>query len=233
MLNGSLAHSWSLSIKEAETLQERFSSLVEKQDRLLRTIGQVTGLDVAYERGGTRLFAAVVTQSVDTLAVLETATHEDSACFPYVPSLFSFREAPPLIAAFAKLAHTPDLLICDGHGIAHPRRFGLACHVGLLLDIPTIGCAKSHLIGHFGPPGDRRGDYSFLSHDGETIGAVLRTQDGTKPVFVSIGHRISLATACAWVLRLAASYRQPEPIRAANWLANQIRQNYVHSKGLL
>jgi len=156
----------------------------------------VAGADVAYESGGDRLFAAVVTQDLQTLAVLEAGTQQDLACFPYIPGLFSFREIPPLARALAKLAHAPDLLICDGHGLAHPRRFGLACHLGVLFDIPTIGCAKSCLIGQFDSPGDRRGDCSLLTYEGETIGAVLRTQDRRKPVFVSIGHRISLSSAC-------------------------------------
>jgi deoxyribonuclease V len=223
MLEPIQSHPWCLSVDEAETLQARFARLVERSDRLPGTIGRVAGADVAYETGGDRLFAAVVTQDLKTLGILETGTHQDLACFPYEPGLFSFREIPPLARALAKLAHPPDLLICDGQGLAHPRRFGLACHLGVLFDIPTIGCAKSCLIGRYESPGDRRGDYSFLTHEGETIGAVLRTRDRTKPVFVSIGHRISLPTACAWILRLCPRYRQPEPIRQANRLANQYR----------
>jgi len=223
MLEPILSHPWCLSVGEAETLQARFAGLVEKSDRLPSTIGRVAGADVAYEAGGDRLFAAVVTQDLETLATLETGTHEDLACFPYTPGLFSFREIPPLARALAKLAYAPDLLICDSQGLAHPRRFGLACHLGVLFDIPTIGCAKSCLIGQYESPGDRRGDYSLLEHEGETIGAVLRTRDRTKPVFVSIGHRISLPTACTLILRLCPRYRQPEPIRQANQLANRIR----------
>ena len=218
-----LSHRRCLSVDEAKTLQARLAGLVERSDRLSTTIGRVAGADVAYEARGNRLFAAVVTLDFEPLSILETATHEDSACFPYISGLFSFREIPPLIRALTKLTHAPDLLICDGQGLAHPRRFGLACHLGLLLNIPTIGCAKSCLIGDYHSPGDRRGDYSLLTHKGETIGAVLRTQDRTKPVFVSIGHRVSLATACAMILRLAPSYRLTEPIRQANRLANYIR----------
>jgi deoxyribonuclease V len=219
-----LSHSWRLSVEEAEALQKELAGLVEKTDRLPETISRVAGGDVAYETDGNQLFAAVAVLEAQTLAVVETATHEDQACFPYVPGLFSFREIPPLAEALAKLAHAPDLLICDGQGLAHPRRFGLACHLGVLFDIPTIGCAKSCLIGQYEPPGDRRGDYSLLTHEGETIGAVLRTQDRTKPVFVSVGHRISLATACAWILRLASCYWLPEPIREAHKFANQLRR---------
>jgi deoxyribonuclease V len=224
MLELMLSHPWCLSVGEAESLQTRFAGFVEKSDRLPRPFCRVAGADVAYESGGDRLFAAVVTQDLQTLTVLEVGTQQDLACFPYIPGLFSFREIPPLARALAKLAQPPDLVICDGHGLAHPRRFGLACHLGVLFDIPTIGCAKSCLIGQYDSPGDRRGDCSLLTHEGETIGAVLRTQDGRKPVFVSIGHRISLSSACAWILRLAPCYRQPEPIRQANQLANHMRK---------
>jgi deoxyribonuclease V len=159
MLEPKLSHLWCLSVGEAEMLQARLAGLVERSDRLPRTIGRVAGADVAYETGGDRLFAAVVMQDLSTLRVLETGTHEDLAFFPYVPGLFSFREIPSLTAALAKLAQPPDLLICDGQGLAHPRRFGLACHLGVLFDIPTIGCAKSCLIGQYDSPGDRRGDF--------------------------------------------------------------------------
>jgi deoxyribonuclease V len=158
MLESILSHPWCLSVGEAETLQARFAGLVEKSDRLPSTIGRVAGADVAYEAGGDRLFTAVVTQDLETLATLETGTHEDLACVPYMPGLFSFREIPPLARALAKLAHAPDLLICDSQGLAHPRRFGLACDLGVLLDIPTIGCAKSCLIGQYESPGDRPGE---------------------------------------------------------------------------
>jgi deoxyribonuclease V len=218
-----LSHRWCLSVDEAKALQARLAGLVERSDRLPTTIGRVTGADVAYETRGNRLYAAIVTLDFETLSILETATHEDSACFPYISGLFSFREIPPLVRALTKLTRAPDLLICDGQGLAHPRRFGLACHLGVLFDIPTIGCAKSCLIGHYHSLGDRRGDYSLLTHKGETIGAVLRTQDRTKPAFVSIGHRVSLATACACILRLTPFFQLPEPIRQANRLANCIR----------
>jgi deoxyribonuclease V len=223
MLKPRLSHRWCLSVDEGKTLQARLAGLMERSDRLPTTIGRIAGADVAYETRGNRLYAAVVTLDFETLSILETATHEDSACFPYISGLFSFREIPPLVRALTKLTRAPDLLIRDGQGLAHPRRFGLACHLGVLFGIPTIGCAKSCLIGYYDSPGNRRGDCSLLIHKSETIGAVLRTQDRTKPVFVSIGHRVSLATACATILQLAPSYRLPEPIRQANRLANHIR----------
>jgi deoxyribonuclease V len=220
-----LSHPWSPSVAEAEGLQQQLAGLVEQTDRLPNPVRRVAGADVAYAVEGDRLFAAVAVLDVQTLALAETATHEDHACFPYVPGLFSFREMPPLAGALARLTQPPDLLVCDGQGRAHPRRFGLACHVGVVFDVPTIGCAKSCLIGRYDEPGDRRGDCSPLIHEGETVGAALRTREGTKPLFVSVGHRISLATACAWILRLAPRYRQPEPIRQANQLASQLRHD--------
>jgi deoxyribonuclease V len=223
MVGARLSYETPETIDEAIALQQRLASLVETTNRIPDLIERVGGADVAYETGGERLFAATVIVDANTSAPLETSTHEDLARFPYVPGLFSFREFPPLAEALSKLAQAPDLLICDGQGLAHPRRFGLACHVGVVFDIPTIGCAKSRLIGEYDEPGDKRGDYSMLWHQGETIGAVLRTRDRTKPVFVSVGHRISLVTACEWILRLASKYRQPEPIRQANALANQLR----------
>jgi deoxyribonuclease V len=220
-----LSHPWCPSVGEAEALQKELAGRVEQADRLPDPVRRVAGADVAYATEGDRLFAAVVVLEAQALAVTETATHEDNACFPYVPGLFSFREMPPLAGALARLTRPPDLLVCDGQGRAHPRRFGLACHVGVMFDLPTIGCAKSCLLGQYDEPGNHRGDYSLLTHEGETVGAVLRTRPGTKPLFVSVGHRISLATACAWILRLAPSYRQPEPIRQANQLASRLRHD--------
>lgn len=214
-----------LSPAEAVAFQERYAGLVETADRLPELIRRVAGVDVAYDRVTDRLFAAVVVLAFPNLELIETATHVDRVTFPYLPGLFSFREFPPLAKALEKLSQPPDLLVCDGQGVAHPRRFGLACHVGVAFDIPAIGCAKDRLIGDFDPPGEERGVTSPMIDNGETIGAALRTQNGIKPVFVSVGHRVSLTTACAWILRLTTSYRQPEPIRAANHLANKLRHD--------
>lgn len=214
-----------LSRDEAEALQRVGTQQVETSDRLPYPVKQVGGADVAYDLGSDWLMAAAVLVDATTLEVVQSSTHEDRARFPYIPGLFSFREMPPLIGALRKLQRLPDLLVCDGQGIAHPRRFGLACHVGVTLDIPTIGCAKTCLIGDYSPPGEQRGDRSALIHNDEVIGAVLRTQTRVKPVFVSIGHRISLSTACDWILRLTPTYRQPEPTRHANHLANQLRHD--------
>jgi deoxyribonuclease V len=165
----------------------------------------------------------VVVLDARTLETVETAGVRDRARFPYVPGYLSFREAPSVLRAFRKLERAPDLLMCDGHGRAHPRRFGLACHLGLWLDLPTIGCAKSRLIGTHAEPGRRRGCHRPLLDEGEVVGEVVRTRDGVRPVYVSVGHRIDLATARAWVIRLARAARLPEPIREAHLEVNRLR----------
>ncbi len=202
---------------EAEAVQHRLASLVERADRL-GDVRLIAGVDVGYaaDGAGDVLHSGIVTLDAVTLQPVESVVHADVARFPYVPGLFSFRELPPLLAAFERLAHRPDLVVCDGQGIAHPRRFGLACHLGLALDVPSIGCAKSMYIGEAGEPGEARGSHAPIVHEGEIVGAALRTQDGVKPVYVSVGHRVSLDTALSWVLRLALRYRQPETTRAAD-----------------
>ena len=174
----------------------------------------VAGLDVAYD--GDRLAAAVVVLDAADLSVRDTAVVLGTPAFPYVPGLFAFREVPALLAALEKLTVRPDVLICDGHGLAHPRRFGLASHLGVLTDLPAFGVGKTRLLGDWAPVGPRRGDRSPLIDAGETVGAVLRTQDGVKPVFVSVGHRMDLAGACDLTLALTPRYRLPETTRAAD-----------------
>lgn len=146
------------------------------------------------------------------------------ARFPYVPGLLSFREAPVLLAAIARLTARPDLLLLEGHGLAHPRRFGLACHVGVLLDLPAIGCAKTRLVGDHGEAADHRGARAALRHRGERVGTVLRTHQGVKPVFVSPGHRVTHDQCCRLVLSLSRRFRMPEPLRRAHVLANVERR---------
>ena len=184
----------------------------------------VAGADISFDRSSPELHAAVVVLDVESLEVVEIAGVRAGARFPYVPGYLSFREIPPLLEAFAKLETVPDLIVCDGQGRAHPRRFGLACHLGVLLDLPTLGCAKSRLIGDYREPGPRRGAHTQLRDGGEVIGEVVRTRSGVKPVFVSVGHRISLETARRTTLRLAARYRLPEPVRAAHREVNRLRR---------
>lgn len=184
-----------------------------------RPVTRVAGVDLAYAVGSDRLVAAAVVLDRSTLAVLDEAVVEGTATVPYTPGLLSFREAPWALAAIGRLTIEPDLVVCDGQGIAHPARFGLACHLGVALDLPTVGCAKTHFVGHFDPPAAPRGSRSPLTLDGDVVGTVLRTQDGVKPLHVSPGHRVSVATAADLVLELAARYRQPETTRAADHLA--------------
>lgn len=176
----------------------------------------LAGLDVAYDDDGDRLAAAVVVLDAETLEVRDTAVARGKPAFDYVPGLFAFREIPALLEALGKLSAPPDVLICDGHGLAHPRRFGLAAHLGVLTDRPSFGVGKTRLLGEWEPVGPRRGDSSALIDAGETVGAVLRTRAGVKPVFVSVGHRMDLATACALTLTLTPRFRLPETTRAAD-----------------
>lgn len=208
------------TVDEAVRLQVELASSVVREpppDFAPRT---ATGLDVAYATDSDLVAAAVVTVSVATGEVLESATAVGAAEFPYVPGLFAFRELPTLLTALEKLDTRPDLLVADGHGLTHPRRFGLACHLGVETDLPTIGVAKTPL-GQYTPPDQARGARTPLVDAGEEVGAALRTQPGVKPVFVSVGHRVDLATACARVLALAPRYRLPETTRQADHLSRE------------
>jgi deoxyribonuclease V len=216
-------HDWDLGFPEARALQERLRRRVVAADRL-GEVRSVAGVDISYDRSSPVLYAAVVVVDVRTAEPIEVAGVRAQARFPYVPGYLSFRELPAAIEAFEKLARRPDLVICDGHGRAHPRRFGLASHLGVWLDLPSIGCAKSVLIGRYREPGARRGCHTRLRADGETIGEAVRTRDGVKPVFVSVGHRVSLETARRWVLDLARGTRLPETTRAAHREVNRLRR---------
>ncbi|OWA33320.1 endonuclease V [Saccharibacillus sp. O16] len=209
-------HPWTLSEEEAITLQKELAARVRLTDPESLHIRYAAGVDVAYDTDDDRLVAAVVILDAHSLEVVETASAVGRPSFPYIPGLFSFREIPPVLQAFEKLEIVPDLIVCDGQGIAHPRRFGLASHLGMLLDTPSIGCGKTRLIGEYEEPASIRGSSSQLIDQGEVVGHVLRTQDQVKPVFVSPGHLVSLETACAWVLKLAPRYRLPETTRQAD-----------------
>ncbi len=213
-------HPWNLSEEEAILLQRHLAKQVVQED-LHQPIRYVAGVDVAYDSNEDHHFAAVVVLDAHSLEVVETALANVKVSFPYRPGLFSFRELPPIIDALAKLQKKPDLIVCDGQGIAHPRRFGLASHLGILFDLPTIGCGKTRLIGEAAVPGEKRGDSTPLMDNGERIGSVLRTQNRVKPVYVSVGHRITLQTACHWILHLAPQYRLPETTRQADQLVRR------------
>lgn len=216
----SIQHKWNLQEQEAIELQQQLALKVVREDRL-DAVHYVAGVDAAYGEDNDKLTAAVVILEVETLKVVESVMVEDRVSFPYIPGLFSFRELPPIMKAFEKIQTTPQLIVCDGQGLAHPRRFGLACHLGVVFDTPAIGCGKTRLAGDYAEPGTERGAASPLIDNDEVIGSVLRTQTGVKPVFVSVGHRISLETACDWVLKLAPAYRLPETTRQADQLVRR------------
>lgn len=214
-------HSWDVSPQEAMAIQ----CTLRSQLRLHGTgpFATVAGIDVAYDKRSKLMFAGVVVMSDDGRELLDCATATANADFPYIPGLLSFREIPAVIEAWQQLKTMPDCLICDGHGFAHPRRFGLACHLGLLLDRPSIGCAKSLLVGTHQEPRVRRGSIAPLMDQDEQIGVVLRTKDGVAPVFVSQGDRISLDAAVQTVLATCRGYRLPEPQRRAHLLVTKMR----------
>lgn len=212
-----------LTESEAVALQEALRQRVISADAFKTPVRLIAGADVEYDKHSNLIAGAIVLLDAETKAVVEVATHVMPVSFPYVPGLFSFREMPPLLAAYRKLRQTPDVLICDGHGLAHPRRFGLACHIGVELDIPTIGCGKTRLTGHYQDLAPERGATTPLTDEatGEVLGQVLRTQTGINPVFVSVGHRVGLASAVALVLAMSESVRLPETTRQADAYARQ------------
>jgi deoxyribonuclease V len=212
-------HPWNLSPAQARETQQRLSQLVETADRL-GDVGSVAGVDVGFDMKNGLTRAAVVVLDFPSLEFREQALITQPTRFPYVPGLLSFREAPAILEALAALQHLPDVLVCDGQGLAHPRRFGIACHLGVLTDLPSIGVAKKRLIGSRQEPADTRGDWVPLVHQDETVGAVLRSRAGVKPIYVSSGHRISLETAIKLVMRCTTRYRLPETTRQADRLAS-------------
>lgn len=217
-------HPWPQTAREAIALQRELAGRVRLGSPSNLQPTRVAGVDVSHELYGHRLFAAVVVLSWPDLQQLTSASAEGDAAFPYIPGLLSFRELPVLLEAFRRLPLRPDLVLVDGQGIAHPRRLGLASHLGLWLDLPTIGCAKSRLCGVHDPPGQSKGDQVPLLVDGEEIGALLTTRNKIKPLYISPGHRIDLASAIPLVLSCTSRYRLPEPTRLAHQLTNRLRR---------
>jgi len=209
-------HEWDVTPAEARAIQERLRGSVVAAGEP-EHVRLVAGVDISVGGEGQDGRAAVVVLSYPGLRPVEQSVVTAAVRFPYVPGLLSFREIPVLLPAFAALRASPDLVVVDGQGMAHPRRFGLASHLGLLLGLPTIGCAKSRLTGHFDPPAREAGAVSpLLGAEDECIGAVVRTRMGVNPVFVSVGHLIALSAAVAWTLRLVRGLRLPEPTRLAH-----------------
>jgi deoxyribonuclease V len=217
-------HRWPRDARAAIALQLRLAGRVAIRGGP-RRVRLVAGADVAFASGGDFMAAAVVLLRYPGLDVVETSAVTRRVTFPYVPGLLSFREAPAIIAAWRRLRHRPDLLLCDGQGIAHPRGLGLAAHLGLLLGVPAIGCAKSRLCGTHREPGPRRGDRAALVLDGRVVGSVLRTRDGVRPLYVSPGHLVGLASAVRWVLACGGGFRLPEPTRQADQLVGGVARS--------
>ncbi|EHC19348.1 deoxyribonuclease V [Fischerella thermalis] len=213
-------HAWTLSVEEAIAIQEQMQAEVITSDQLQQPVQYVAGVDMGFEADGTISRAAVAVLSFPELELQETSLARRPTSFPYIPGFLSFREIPAVLDALEKIKITPDLILCDGQGIAHPRRFGIACHLGVIVNIPSIGVAKSLLVGKHEELPDTRGSWQPLIHKGEIVGAVLRTRVGVKPVYVSSGHRISLPTAIDYVLRCTPKYRLPETTRIADKLAS-------------
>ncbi len=215
-------HDWPATPDAAVALQRELAARVDVSTPP-GPIELIAGCDIAYDRAAPVLCAAVVVVRVSDLTAVESVVVRAEVNFPYVPGLLSFREAPAILTAWESLRSEPDAAMLDGQGIAHPRRFGLACHLGLWLDRPTVGCAKTWLVGRYEEPGPDAGDASPLVTDGEAVGAVVRSATGTRPVFVSPGHRIDRDGAVAAVRATLSGYRHPVPTRLAHMAANQAR----------
>ena len=211
-------HNWQVSVAQAMDIQQRLAGQVSTSGEVINP-RYIAGVDISAPKAPGVASGAVVVLSYPELRLVETKTASSRLEFPYIPGLLSFRESPLILAACQKLAITPDLILVDGQGIAHPRRMGLASHLGLLLNTPTIGCAKSRLCGEHGEPGSEPGSYAELLDRGEVIGAVLRTKSGVNPIYVSIGHKIDLQNAIHWVLSCCRGFRVPEPTRLAHLAA--------------
>lgn len=216
-------HRWDVTPKEAMEIQRQLSSrlIVEELQREPRS---VAGCDISFDKGSDVVYAGIVVLELPTLVEVAQSTTIFQVKFPYIPGLLSFRESPALLEAWEKLTIQPDVVMIDGQGYAHPRRFGIASHFGVLVDLPAVGCAKTLLVGRFEEPDTKAGSSSPIIDKEEIVGAALRTQDGVSPVFVSVGHRIDLESAIDIVMRCTKDYRIPEPTRQAHILVNALRR---------
>jgi len=218
-------HPWDVTPHEAVKIQIALRGRLRLGENMFSgNVRYVGGADISYTRGDDRFFAAVVILEWPSLRTVEEATHAEKVTFPYVPGLLSFREGPPLIRAFEKLKRVPDVVLFDGQGIAHPRGFGLASHMGLILNVSSVGCAKTKLIGEHGEVEGAAGDYAELFFGGRAVGAVVRTKKRVKPIYVSQGHRVGLRQSIQLALSCCRGYRIPEPVRQAHLLVNRMRR---------
>lgn len=220
-------HAWEVDVGEAKRLQEVLQQRV-RVEPLSRPPRLIAGVDVSMQRFSNHLFGGVVVMSYPDLAILETACAEYDTKFPYIPGYLSFREIPVLQKAFQKLRTQPDLICVDGQGIAHPRRFGIASHLGVLLDVPTIGFAKSLLYGNGKMPDGTRGSFAYLYQGGDILGARVRTKDNVTPMIISPGHRITVDESIKYALTLVRMHRIPEPTRNAHTVVNEYRRASLH-----
>jgi deoxyribonuclease V len=221
-------HEWDLGTDEAKQLQKKLREQLEFEAPA-DDARWVAGADCGFDRDRELLFSAVVLYDLVRDEVVEKHTGVNELTFPYIPGLLSFREMPGLLPRFDELSERPDAVISDGHGYAHPRRFGLACHLGLFLEVPTVGCAKNDLVGTYEPPEKVRGTFTPLEADEEQIGQVVCTRDGVKPVFVSPGHRITMKAARQLVLNSGAGYKLPEPQRQADLAVRRAKEDFLAS----
>jgi deoxyribonuclease V len=217
-------HNWSMTYREAAELQRDLAKRVVLRDCLPRPVRLVAGVDVSYEKHGDLFHAGVIVLSLPDFRVIEEATASGRVVFPYIPGLLSFRELPIILDAFRSLCAIPDAILVDGQGIAHPRGLGIASHLGLWLNLPTVGCAKSRLCGEHPEPGCKRGEMVPLLVNGRQAGVVLTTRDGVKPLYISPGHLMDVAAAARLTLSCGARYRMPEPTRLAHHLTNRVRR---------
>lgn len=216
-------NSWNLTPKEAVEAQKEWRNLV-RIEPLRRKVKTIAGADISFNKFSEVIYSGIVVLALPDLRIIESAGIRSIATFPYVPGLLSFRETPSLLEAWKKLKVKPDVLMLDGQGLAHPRRFGIACHIGLLLDLPTFGCAKSILVGVQGELGFEAGSRAPLIHKEELVGVALRTKKNVSPVYISAGHLIDLDSAVDLAMRSVSKYRQPEPTRQAHLLVNRLRE---------
>jgi len=216
-------HPWDLTTTEAIKLQKNLRSQLDVPSVSAMPV-LIAGTDVSFNLRSNLLYGSVVICRYNDLSEIESRTAVMEVPFPYVPGLLSFREVPVLLEAFRKIQNIPDVILCDGQGIAHPRGFGLACHLGLFLDIPTIGCAKSRLCGEHDPVGEKKGDYVNLMYENTVVGMVLRSRTKVKPLYISTGYKTTLSYAKNIVLHTCPRYRVPEPNRKAHKLVNQLRR---------